>query len=209
MTRAPSKRTLAIPLIVFALAALAAAGAVKYSADAVAAARQKLGAQQSQLRDAQARLQKSGSEKELISHHLPQYQQLARIGFVGEEQRINWLDALRTVNHNGDLFGIDYDISPRRPLPPGSALATTLAQGQMQVMQSVMKLRFPLLHEEDLPRFFDLLSKQQVGFFIVDRCLIRRGALTTRLRYQPTLLADCQLSWLTTQPAAAAPENKP
>lgn len=208
MIRAPSKRTLTVPLIVFTMIALAAAGAVKFSMKHADAARQNYNTQQTQLREAQTRVQKSGAEKELIVRYLPQYQQLARAGFVGDEQRINWLDALRTVNQKGDLFGIDYDISPRRPLPPTSALASTLAQGQMQVMQSIMKLRFPLLHEEDLPRFFDLLSNQQVGVFIVDQCTVRRAAAASRLRYQPNLAADCQLSWLTAQPATA-PESKP
>lgn len=202
MTRAKTRLTL--PLIVFAAVLLAVIGAVNFSLDMVQAAQQRSGAQQVQLRDAQTRVQKSGSEKELIIRYLPGYRHLTTTGFVGDEQRINWLDALRVVNQKGDLFGVDYDISPRRPYP----LAAALAPGQMNVMQSMMKLRFQMLHEEDLPRFFALLSNQQAGLFVVDQCTVRRGTTVLHIRFQPNLAADCRLSWITAQPAAQ-PVNKP
>jgi len=206
--RAQSTRTLTLPLLVFAVVALAVFGAVKFSLGKVQAAQQQFNTQQTQLRDAQTRVQKSGAEKELIVRFLPGYQQLSAIGFVGEEQRINWLDALRVVNQKGALFGVDYDISPRRPFPLASALAPTPAPGQMTVMHSMMKLRFPMLHEADLPRFFERLSDQGAGLFMVDQCTIRRVATGPNLRFQPNLAADCQLSWITAQPAETT-GNKP
>ena len=202
MTRAQS--TLTLPLLVLAGVLLAAIGAVKFTLGQAETAQHKFIAQQAQLRDAQTRVQKSGTEKELIIRYLPGYRQLTAAGFVGEERRINWLDALRVVNQTGDLFGVDYDISPRRAYP----LASTLTPGQMNVMQSMMKLRFQMLHEEDLPRFFELLSNQNAGLFMVDQCTVRRSASTPNLRFQPHLAADCQLSWITAQPAEPT-ANKP
>jgi hypothetical protein len=196
----PAKSTLAVPLIVLVVVMLAAAAAVKFTLDKTHEARRQFDAQHKQLRDAQGRVQKSGTEKELIIRHLPAYRQLAAMGFVGDEQRINWLDALRVVNQKGDLFGIDYDVSPRRPYP----LASTLSPGQMGVTQSIMKLRFQLLHEGDLPRFFELLSRQQAGLFMVDHCTVKRTAAAPGARFQPNLAADCQLSWITAQPLEVA-----
>jgi len=193
----PHQPTLTVPLLILISVLLAAIGLVKFTMDQVDAAQQKFSAQQAQLRTAQTRVRESGMEKELIIRYLPGYRQLAASGFVGEENRINWLDALRVVNQKGDLFGVDYDISPRRPYP----LASTLAPGQMNVMQSMMKLRFQMLHEEDLPRFFELLSQQNAGLFMLDQCTVRRTASTPSIRFQPHLTAECQLSWITTQPA--------
>jgi hypothetical protein len=198
MTRA--KSTLMLPLLVFTGVLLAVTGAVKFTQGKAEDAQRKFSTQQAQLRDAQTRVQKSGMEKELIIRYLPGYRQLGAIGFVGEEQRINWLDALRTVNQKGELFGVDYDISPRRPYPRASALAP----GQMNIMQSMMKLRFQMLHEEDLPKFLDLLSSQQAGLFLVDQCTIKRTASAQTMRFQPNLTADCQLSWITAHPAASS-----
>ena len=202
MTRA--KPTLIVPLVVFTVVLLAVVGAVKFTLDKAQAAQQQLTAQQAQFREAQTRVQKSGVEKDLIIRYLPGYRQLTATGFVGEEQRINWLDALRVVNQKGELFGIDYDISPRRPYP----LAPTLAPGQMNIMQSMMKLRFQMLHEADLPRFLGLLSEQKAGLFMVDQCTLRRTASgQTAVRLQPNLMADCQLSWITVQPALQLVNN--
>lgn len=196
----PKRSTLVIPLLVLAGALLAAIGMVKFTLDKVHAAEQKFNAQQAQLREAQTRVQKSGTEKELIIRYLPGYKQLSAIGFVGDEKRINWLDALRVVNQKGELFGINYDISPQRPYP----LASTLSPGQLRVMQSTMKLQFQMLHEADLPAFFELLSGQNAGLFMVDQCTIKRSSLTPTMRFQANLTADCQLSWITAQPAEQA-----
>jgi len=198
-----AKSTLAVPLFVLAIVLLAVIGAVKFSLDKALEAERQLSTQQAQLRDAQTRVQKSGSEKELIVRYLPGYQQLAALGFVGDEKRINWLDALRVANHRGELFGIDYDISPRRLYP----LASTLSPGQMRVMQSTMKLRFQMLHEADLPRFLELLSNQKAGLFMVDQCTLRRSTSTLNMRFHPNLVAECQLSWITAQPAEQAGAN--
>lgn len=225
---APRTRALTLPLIVLMAVLLAVAGALNFSLNTLQAARQQFGAQQAQLREAQTRVYQSGAEKERIVRYLPGYQQLAALGFVGEEQRINWLNALRVVNQKGGWFGVDYEISPRRPyiapivpivppplLPPPaspSSPSPPLATGTMHVMQSVMKLRFQLLHEEDLPAFFDLLSKQQAGLFLLDQCTLRRtagsAAPAPTLRFQPNLAADCQVSWITAQPSAPA-EQRP
>jgi hypothetical protein len=195
----PAKSTLTVPLIVFAIVLLACIGAVKFTLEKALDAEKKFTAQQGLLRDAQTRVQKSGSEKELIIRYLPGYRQLATIGFVGDEKRINWLDALRVVNQKGALFGVDYDISPKRPYP----LAAALSPGQMSVMQSMMKLRFQMLHEGDLQRFLELLSNQNAGLFMVDQCTVKRSAATAAptMRFQPNLAAECQLSWMTAQPA--------
>lgn len=194
-----TKSTLAVPLIIFAIVLLAVIGMVKFTLDRSLAAQQQFATQESQLREAQKRVRQSGSENELISRYLPSYRQLAAAGFVGDERRINWLDALRIVNHQGELFGVDYDISPRKPYPQGPMLSP----GQMNVMQSIMKLRFQMLHEGDLPRFFELLSSQNAGLFMVDQCTVKRASSVQTTRFQPNLAAECQLSWITVQPAAA------
>jgi hypothetical protein len=190
------------PLLALLAVVLAAAGAVYYSDLQMKQAQQRLQQQEALLREARTRLQKSGDEKDIIVRYLGGYQQLARAGFVGEEQRINWLDGLRLANQQADLFGVDYEISTQRPYP----YATELNPGQMTLLQSTMKLRFRLLHEEDLMRFFAALARQSTGIFTIDQCLLRRIDTGTAIRYQPNLGAECELSWITARPGA---EKKP
>jgi hypothetical protein len=188
--------TLAIPLLVLLATLAAAIAMVKFSADQAESARQGFDAQHKQLLEAQSRVQKSGTEKELIARYLPDYQKLDALGFVGDENRINWLDALRNANQRGGLFGINYDIAARKPYP----LAGALGAGQINLMQSVMKLRFQMLHEEDLQKLLANLSAQNAGVFVVNRCSLRRSTATIAPRFQPNLTAECELGWLTAQP---------
>src|SRR5690606_1131213 len=86
------------PLLLLVIVLIAGAAAVYYSGQFRDSARRQLTTQEAQLRDARLRLQRSGDEREIIVRHLDRYRTLQRAGFIGEEQRINWLDGLRVAN---------------------------------------------------------------------------------------------------------------
>ena len=71
-----------------------------------------------------------------------------------------------------------------------------------------MTLRFRLLHELDLMRFFDALARQNAGVFLIDQCKVSRIDTGGVIRYQPNLQVECDLSWITVK-AGAATEKKP
>jgi hypothetical protein len=192
------------PLLALGAILVGVVGAVYYTDQLAIKARRDIAQQETQLKDARARLLRSGDEKELIVRYLGAYQQLQKRGFAGEEQRINWLDALRVTNQQADLFGVDYEIGTQKPYP----FAASLNPGQVQLRESVMKLRFRLLHEGDLLRFLDLLSRQSAGIYTVDQCTLKRLDTRGVIRYQPNLTAECELAWITAS-AGATPEKKP
>ncbi|MGH6693527.1 MAG: hypothetical protein ACREF4_22905 [Gammaproteobacteria bacterium] len=179
--------------------------AVYSSGRLMIAARQQLAQQQIQLKEARTRLQKSGEEKDIIVRYIGGFRQLERTGFVGEEQRINWLDGLRLANQQADLFGVDYQIGAQRPY----AFASEFNPGPLMLNQSIMRVRFRLLHEGDLERFFDSLALLGTGIFTVDQCLLRRIDTRGVIRYQPNVNAECDLSWITVKAGAAAELRKP
>ncbi len=183
-----------------ALIAVVAIGAslLYYTDLTLKGAKRELAQQQNQLRDARTRLQKSGDEKETIVRYRNSYQYLQRLGFVGDEQRINWLDGLRFANQQTQLFGVDYQISTQQPYP----YASELDPGQLTLYQSVMKINLRLLHEGDLMRFLGTLAQQGAGVFSVNQCVIERIDTGGNIRYQPNLRADCELAWITVTPSA-------
>ena len=193
------------PLLAVAGVALLGALAVYYSGRLMIAARQQLAQQQIQLKDARTRLQKSGDEKDIIVRYLDGFRQLERTGFVGEEQRINWLDGLRLANQQADLFGVDYQIGAQRPY----AYAADFSPGALALNQSIMRVRFRLLHEGDLDRFLDALARQGAGIFAIDQCLMRRIDTRGVIRFQPNVNAECDLSWITVQVGASREQKKP
>jgi hypothetical protein len=193
------------PLLFLLVVLIAGASAIYYSDRLKVAARQQLVQQQGQLKEARTRLQKSGDEKDVIVRYLDSYRQLERSGFIGEEQRINWLDGLRLANQQADLFGVDYQIATQKPY----AYAADFNPGEIALSQSVMLLKFRLLHEEDLMRFLAALGRQGGGIFTVDLCNMKRVDTRGVIRYQPNVMADCELSWITARVGAGADQKKP
>jgi hypothetical protein len=186
------------PVIALILTLALGAGLIYYLDQSLTTARRELAGQQNQLREARTRLQKSGDEKQIIVRYLSNYQYLQRLGFVGEEQRINWLEGLRLSNQQTQLFGVDYQIGAQQPYP----YASDLEPGQLTLQQSLMKISFRMLHEGDLLRFLGTLAKQGVGVFSVNQCVVQRMDTGGSIRFQPNLQADCELAWITARPPA-------
>ena len=171
---------------------------------ALTKAKRELAQQNSNLRDARARLQKARDENVIIERYLNNYQYLQQIGFIGDEQRINWLDALRFTNQQRRLFGVNYQIGAQQPYP----YASELDPGQLTLHQSVMKVTVRLLHEGDLIPFLGMLAQQRAGVFSVDQCTMVRVDIGGSARNQPNVRADCELAWITLRPPGAAGDRK-
>jgi len=186
-------KALQTPLIVLVVVIGLGAGLIYQLDQTLTATKRELAQHQTQMREARTRLQKSGEEKEVIVRYLPNYQYLQRIGFVGDEQRLNWLEGLRLSNQQAQLFGVQYQIGSQQPYP----YAAELDPGQLTLHQSVMKLNFQLLHEGDLMSFLTALGKQGSGFFAVNECKLDRANTGGSIRFQPNLRADCDLAWIT------------
>lgn len=154
-------------------------------------------AQQAALDEARSRLQRSGEERETVTHYLQGYRQLEKIGFVGGEQRLNWVESLRTANLKAGLLGVDYQLTAQEPfpyVPKDNPLAD-------RVKQSRMFLTFGVPHEGDLTRLFQALGAQQPGLYSINGCsLDRAGRQGPPEPRQPNLAVECELSWLTLDP---------
>ncbi len=184
------------PLIVLLAIVAAGVGMIYYLDQSLDTARRELLQQQNQLRDARTRLHKSGDEKNIIVRYMSDYQYLERLGFAGDERRLNWLEGLRLANQKMRLFGVDYDIGSQQPYP----YANELALGQLTMHQSIMRVKLGLLHEGDLMGFLETLARQGAGVFSVNQCTLDRIDTGGSIRFQPNLRAECELAWITIRP---------
>lgn len=198
-------KVLRLPLAVLCAALLAAAAAGYYTHTLVEKARAALARQKSELQTAQTRMRQSGDERDTIVKYVDRYRELVRLGFAGDEQRINWLDALRSVNAGVGLFGISYQIGVQHPY----AHAGELDPGGVAIFESIMELDMGLLHEGDLLRFLDGLRAQRVGLFQIRDCSLTRSERSENLRNQASIAAKCNLSWLTARPGSTPPAGGP
>lgn len=193
-------KVLRTPLIILAAVIAAAAGAGWYTHILAIQSKAALERQKNDLQGAQTRMRQSGDEKETIVKYVDRYHELEKIGFAGEEQRINWLDALRNANTAAGLFGISYQIGTQHSYP----YASELDPGAVSLMESGMELDMSLLHEGDLGRFFETLRNQRVGLFQIRKCTLTRTDKSETLRNQAYLKAKCDLAWITAKPAPSA-----
>lgn len=197
-------RNLLLPLAVLVAIIVAGSILVSYTKNELVTARRAVANQQAKLRAARAQLHKSDDERKIILQYRDRYAALYRKGFVGKEQRLNWIDALRQASHDAQLFSADYQIGVRQPYtatpsPASNASSPAAAAGQLAFYRSTMRLQMKLLHAGDLLQFFDLLQQQGAGLFLIDSCDVDRIG-DGSMRYQPNLSATCELSWITAEP---------
>lgn len=191
------RQALRLPMLVLAAALLAGAALVTYSYRVLAQEKRHHDYREGVVREARERMLRSGDEKERILRHRAAYAALQQDGFVGEERRINWVDALRIVSQNLQMSGVNYQIGAQQPY--GAAL--DMDAGPYRVRQSLMRISLDLQHEEDLVRFVKALDEKHAGIFALRECsLQRQGDRAGRANLQ----AECNLAWLslseTTEP---------
>lgn len=192
-------RKLQIPLITFGVALIIATLLYSVTDERMVKAEQDLQSQQSLLNQARTRYQTSGAEKDNIVKHLPAYQKLIQQGFVGEEQRVDWIDDLRNINMRHKLFGINYNIGAMQDYKP----AFPLDIGNFILHRSTMKLSLAMLHEGDMLTLLQALPQEQNPPFMLRDCTITKASGGGRGKFLPNLNSECEIDWLTvTEPNA-------
>lgn len=182
------------PLLVLALVIGAAIAGVMFAERSLERTRVTLAKARTELTEAQKRVQRSGEERDTIQRFLGPYFELAQRGVLGEERRLAWVDALRSANAETKLYGVDYEVGARQAY----AYPSEVNAGSLSVQQSVMKLKFGLLYEQDLLDFFTALARQQAGAFALNQCALQRLVdETARPANAPTLRAECEVAWIT------------
>ena len=150
--------------------------------------------QQNLLNQARQKLQSSGLEKDTIMQYLPAYNELLASGFIGEERRIEWIEALRQIHAQHKLFSIDYSIGLQENYKP-SFLPNL---GNFRLNRSVMSLKLDMLHEGDILVLLDGMREQSTPFIVRD-CEIQRpiGAAVNAKNVVSNMQATCEIDWLT------------
>ena len=189
------------PLRVMVIAALLVGTLLAGSEWRWRAAREAHGRAESALAAASREFLLVDEDERLIRARYPEYRRLAAEGMLGEEQRLDWLEALREADATLKLPAIRYAIDARQTWRGSQEIDT----GPYTLRSSDMTLTLALLHEGDLVRLLEYLRAARVGLFSVESCTVGRRASADSLRANPALDASCILRWVTLgTPTAAA-----
>ncbi|MDQ1302734.1 MAG: hypothetical protein QG595_717 [Pseudomonadota bacterium] len=119
------------------------------------------------------------------------YRQLTASGIVGPDQRLQWVQALRSSTSSLGLPYVRYSTGPQEVFTAPYLMAGISAP----VMSSPMELQLGLVHELDLLRLLDKLAASP-GLFHVRGCELERLESSTPAESgRANLSGSCQLSW--------------
>ena len=146
--------------------------------------------------EAKRRYQDSDIEKAMISQYLPEYRELQKRGFIGSENRLKWIDALRTVDRTLGNFGVQYQLSAQGTYK-GPLSNEPVAD---RLRQSTMDIRFGVIHEGHFLAFVEALEAQQAGTYSLRSCALEPVHGDKPQPRTRNLSANCQIDWITMQP---------
>ena len=186
-------RQLALPLL--ACVALLGAGAalVAWTQGGQRAAVHELMAVRAERAQARERLMRIAEEEKEVKEKLEVYLRLKALGIIGDEQRLEWADAMTRIRTQRELPDLRYRVERQRLL---SSVASKPAS--VDFFASLMKVDVALLHEGDLLHFLNDLRESGNAYYSVKRCsLLRTGSAPTGASLAPRLRAECGIDLIT------------
>ena len=186
-------KKLMLPLLLLAALVGAGAGLILWAQHEQQAAQRQLAAARAERSQAQERLTRIAEEEKEVNDKLAVYRRLKGLHILGEEQRLEWADAMTRIRTSRELLDVRYLVDRQRVI---STVAGKPAG--VEFYASTMKVEIALLHEGDLLTFLRDLRDSGNAYYSVKRCAITRtGAAPTGTSIMPRLRAACEIDLIT------------
>jgi hypothetical protein len=143
--------------------------------------------------EALRKLERTKNEQEDLQGYYHQYQNLVEQNVIGQERRLDWIETIEKIRNQLNIFSVKYKLEPQETLN----LENNSTSNSFDLHRSNMTLDFSLLHEGQLLNFFDALSEEAKGMYLLENCTLTRNDLVRQLRFIPNLQAECTLGWIT------------
>jgi hypothetical protein len=165
---------------------------------------------QSNREEKAAQIRKIKEEAETIRQYVDQYQKLQTSGVIGDEDRLELVEALGRIRSHHHLYALGFDIGKQVVIPLQESDPKTVAS-PLSLRSSRIQITLPLLHEEDLTRLLDQLREVGRGLFVVEECSISGSASSGKMVEKELLLKEnlkalCKIQWLTLKSDASQRE---
>ncbi len=146
------------------------------------------------LAQAKTRLEEAKSARRLIEEYLPRFSVYQRLGVMGEERRMSWIEAVRKTTQRLNLPSIEYKINAQKLASQNYAPI----EGDYKIQVSEMNIKMQLLHEGDLFSILSDINKNANGLFHVSGCEL--GRLNKEIKtnvVDSNINSSCDLQWYT------------
>jgi len=192
-------KKLAAPLALLLAMLAAGAGLIYWTQQEQRFAEQQLEGARAERAQARERLMRIAEEEKEVNDKLAVYRKLKSLHILGEEQRLEWADAMTRIRTQRELLDLRYIVERQRLLSsiPGKP-------ANVDFLASTMKVNIALLHEGDLLGFLRDLRDSGNAYYSIRRCAITRtDSAPTGLSIVPRLRADCDIDLITILDRAA------
>jgi hypothetical protein len=192
-------RKLALPLAMLVALLAAGGGLIYWTQHEQRVAEQQLAGERSERSQAREKLTRIAEEEKEVNDKLAVYRRLKSLHILGDEQRLEWADAMTRIRTGRELLDLRYIVERQRLLTsmPGKP-------ANVDFFASTMKVDIALLHEGDLLAFLRDLRESGNAFYAVKRCLMTRtGTAATGASIVPRLRAECDIDLITILDRAA------
>ena len=192
-------RKLLVPLLLLVVLLGAGVGLILWIQGQQKVAERQLTAARAERAQARERLTRIAEEEKEVKDKLEVYRRLQSLHILGEEQRLEWADAMTRIRRGRELLDLRYLVERQRLLvsAPGKP-------ANVDIFASTMKVDVALLHEGDLLAFLRDLRDSGNAYYAIKRCsMARTGAAPTGLTIAPRLRAECDIDLITILDRAA------
>ncbi len=177
--------TLRRPLVAAVLAVLLGGAAVSHSLDRRMRAEDERQRAEAAWRSAEAERQRLPERIAQVQRSQPLYADLRQRGFVGEEQRLDWISALARIQGGMKLDSLFWHLEPRRVSELPGLYAST------------MQLRLAPADPDVLRALLERLDDEANGRFSADTCTYTPSERQGQV--------ECSLTWWTWDGPKGAP----
>lgn len=186
-------KKLALPLLLLAALLGAGAGLILWTQNEQRVTARQVAAALAERSQAKERLTRIAEEEKEVNDKLAVYRRLKSLHILGEEQRLEWADAMTRIRTTRELLDLRYRVERQR-------LLGTFAgkPAGVEFFASAMKVEIALLHEGDLLGFLREVRESGNAYYSIKRCAITRtGTAPTGTSIVPRLRAECEIDLIT------------
>lgn len=176
-----------------ALAALLVGTAYSFRASALAAQARA----QSDLQSVEYNISVAQERQGILLEYQDDFLQLLAGGVVGEERRLNWIEALKANGIEYRIPKIQYRIDSRSFEDPETFGFMAESSELPVIYRSRMELELEMLHEAEILALLDALGKDAQGLFTINSCDVSRSAEELLWDLNPNFSGKCALDWYT------------
>jgi hypothetical protein len=197
-------RALKRPFVVLLITALAGTALLWSSNAWLSVHRNRLQQSRASLFDAREEYRQAVEAQTILKTAQQRYMQLEQRGFIGDEPRLLWIEALRDNGRRHHLYTLQYNLKQRQALQ-----LTDEDSAHYQVYGSFMQLDIELAHEIDLLRYFTDLERERPAVWQLRGCTLSSMIEGGRIAFdKANVKASCELAWYTVKALSADNEGE-